>query len=243
MGCGCLSTCCCLAGLLHPPLHGPNPVAGVWGYWSTDGLGVFEYMLLAEELRTEPVWVINNGVAHGDSESSFFFYISLFECSTWVHILVMAWLVWVINSGVAHGDSESSICQTQEISKRWPNVGPHPGPITAACSRDPRLPQCASQGASPRQLQKPQHTVSTPPLAGVRASDIMPWVQSALDSIEFITGPPDSKWGSVRAAMGRAEPWQLNYMAIGNEVCIVGLLRCGLRGSVRCGWRAGSAEP
>ncbi len=40
----------------------------MWGYWSTDGLGLFEYMLLAEELGTEPIWVINNGVAHGDSE-------------------------------------------------------------------------------------------------------------------------------------------------------------------------------
>jgi len=39
----------------------------LWGYWSSDGLGVFEYMTLAEELDTEPVWVINNGVAHGDS--------------------------------------------------------------------------------------------------------------------------------------------------------------------------------
>ena len=24
--------------------------------------------LLVEELRTEPIWVVNNGVAHGDSE-------------------------------------------------------------------------------------------------------------------------------------------------------------------------------
>eukprot|EP00887_Chlorella_sp_A99_P005257 scaffold1.g5257.t1 len=45
----------------------PGHMNGVWGYWSTDGLGLFEYMLLVEELGTEPVWVINNGVAHGDS--------------------------------------------------------------------------------------------------------------------------------------------------------------------------------
>ena len=56
-----------------PPLtrHHPAPAhprAGVWGYWSTDGLGLFEYMLLAEELGAEPIWVVNNGVAHGDSE-------------------------------------------------------------------------------------------------------------------------------------------------------------------------------
>ncbi|PSC67081.1 Alpha-L-arabinofuranosidase 1, partial [Micractinium conductrix] len=45
----------------------PGHMNGVWGYWSTDGLGLFEYMLMVEELKTEPVWVINNGVAHGDS--------------------------------------------------------------------------------------------------------------------------------------------------------------------------------
>ena len=31
-------------------------------------------------------------------------------------------------------------------------------------------------------------------------------------------GSPDSTWGSVRAAMGHPEPWELNFMAIGNEV-------------------------
>ena len=34
---------------------------------SAAGLGLFEYMQLAEELGAEPVWVINNGVAHADS--------------------------------------------------------------------------------------------------------------------------------------------------------------------------------
>lgn len=43
-------------------------------------------------------------------------------------------------------------------------------------------------------------------------------MQEALEGIEFISGPPDSPWGSVRAAMGRPEPWALNYVAIGNEV-------------------------
>jgi alpha-N-arabinofuranosidase len=92
----------------------------LWGYWSSDGLGVFEYMTLAEELDTEPVWVINNGVAHGDS---------------------------------------------------------------------------------------------VPP------SKVLPLLQDVLDSIEFITGPANSTWGSRRAEMGREEPWNLNYVAIGNEDC------------------------
>ena len=40
---------------------------------------------------------------------------------------------------------------------------------------------------------------------------------------------PCSKWGAVRAAMGHPEPWEINFMAIGNEVGVDG---CGLVG----GW-------
>lgn len=43
----------------------PLPVPCRWGYWSTDGLGLFENMLLAEELGAEPVWVVNNGGRRG----------------------------------------------------------------------------------------------------------------------------------------------------------------------------------
>jgi alpha-L-arabinofuranosidase len=43
------------------------------------------------------------------------------------------------------------------------------------------------------------------------------WIQDALDLIEFANGPVDSTWGSVRAAMGRAEPFNLRYLTIGNE--------------------------
>ncbi len=32
-----------------------------------------------------------------------------------------------------------------------------------------------------------------------------------------LPAPACSKWGSVRASMGRSEPWSINYMAIGNE--------------------------
>ena len=31
------------------------------------GLGLFEYMQLAEELGAEPVWVVNNGLSHSES--------------------------------------------------------------------------------------------------------------------------------------------------------------------------------
>jgi alpha-L-arabinofuranosidase len=50
--------------------------------------------------------------------------------------------------------------------------------------------------------------------------------QDALDSVEFVSGPADSKWGSMRAAMGHADPWALNYLAIGNEVGVVQVVPC-----------------
>ncbi|KAI7745849.1 hypothetical protein M8C21_028389, partial [Ambrosia artemisiifolia] len=53
----------------------------------------------------------------------------------------------------------------------------------------------------------------------VDPSIIMPFVQEALDGIEFARGGPNSTWGSVRAAMGHPEPFDLKYVAIGNEDC------------------------
>lgn len=32
-------------------------------------------------------------------------------------------------------------------------------------------------------------------------------------------GSSDSKWGSLRASMGHPEPFDLRYVAIGNEDC------------------------
>ena len=43
------------------------------------------------------------------------------------------------------------------------------------------------------------------------------YIQDALDLIEFANGPADSKWGSVRASMGHPDPFDLKYIAIGNE--------------------------
>ncbi|XP_073114418.1 alpha-L-arabinofuranosidase 1 isoform X2 [Elaeis guineensis] len=53
----------------------------------------------------------------------------------------------------------------------------------------------------------------------VDTTDISPFVQEILNGIEFARGSPNSTWGSARAAMGHPEPFQLNYVAIGNEDC------------------------
>jgi len=46
---------------------------------------------------------------------------------------------------------------------------------------------------------------------------LAPYVQDALDEIQFITGPATSTWGAKRAAMGHPAPFALNYVEIGNE--------------------------
>lgn len=43
------------------------------------------------------------------------------------------------------------------------------------------------------------------------------WIDDALDLIEFANGGIDTSWGKVRADMGHAEPFGLEYLAIGNE--------------------------
>jgi alpha-L-arabinofuranosidase len=44
-----------------------------------------------------------------------------------------------------------------------------------------------------------------------------PYVQDALDEIEYVTGGTDTKWGGERAKDGHAAPFTLNFVEIGNE--------------------------
>ncbi len=44
-----------------------------------------------------------------------------------------------------------------------------------------------------------------------------PYIQDALDLIEFANGPVSSTWGAKRAAMGHAEPFNLKLLGVGNE--------------------------
>jgi alpha-L-arabinofuranosidase len=48
-------------------------------------------------------------------------------------------------------------------------------------------------------------------------SELEPWVQDALDAIEYANGPVTSKWGAARAANGHPKPFNLKYLEIGNE--------------------------
>ncbi|MBV4357555.1 hypothetical protein KTO63_10380 [Parasegetibacter sp. MAH-26] len=46
---------------------------------------------------------------------------------------------------------------------------------------------------------------------------LQPYIQSALDAIDYAIGPVNSKWGKLRAANGHPKPFPLQYVEIGNE--------------------------
>ncbi|MGD0443898.1 MAG: alpha-L-arabinofuranosidase C-terminal domain-containing protein [Edaphobacter sp.] len=47
--------------------------------------------------------------------------------------------------------------------------------------------------------------------------ELAPFVQDALDEIEFATGEISTKWGAVRAKLGHPTPFPVKYVEIGNE--------------------------
>ncbi len=51
----------------------------------------------------------------------------------------------------------------------------------------------------------------------VAMDELNPYIQDALDLIEFANGKTDSKWGKVRAEMGHPKPFDLKMIGIGNE--------------------------
>ena len=55
-------------------------------------------------------------------------------------------------------------------------------------------------------------TNNTVPLA-----EMGPWVQDALDLIEYANGDTNTTWGALRAANGHPAPFNLKYLEIGNE--------------------------
>jgi len=52
---------------VHPIAERPGHFNDVWSYWTTDGLGFYELLLLCELIGAEPVYVMFNGVAQQSS--------------------------------------------------------------------------------------------------------------------------------------------------------------------------------
>lgn len=51
----------------------------------------------------------------------------------------------------------------------------------------------------------------------VAVADLQPYIDDALDLIEFANGAATTKWGALRASMGHPEPFGMKQIAIGNE--------------------------
>ena len=47
--------------------------------------------------------------------------------------------------------------------------------------------------------------------------DLQPYVNEALDEIEYVTGDANTKWGAERAKDGHPAPFALEYVEVGNE--------------------------
>lgn len=55
------------------------------------------------------------------------------------------------------------------------------------------------------------------PNAHVALKDLQPYVDDALDLIEFCNGSVNTKWGKIRADLGHPKPFNLHEIGIGNE--------------------------
>jgi alpha-N-arabinofuranosidase len=51
----------------------------------------------------------------------------------------------------------------------------------------------------------------------VPLDELQPYIQDALDLIEFANGPATSTWGGKRAAMGHPKPFNMRLLGVGNE--------------------------
>ncbi len=54
-------------------------------------------------------------------------------------------------------------------------------------------------------------------LSGRHNKGVEDYIQDAVDFIEFAKGDKTTKWGALRAALGHEEPFEMDYIGIGNE--------------------------
>jgi len=57
----------------------------------------------------------------------------------------------------------------------------------------------------------------SPPQECAPMDELGPWIQDAIDLIEFANGSVDTEWGALRAGMGHPEPFNLRFICLGNE--------------------------
>jgi alpha-N-arabinofuranosidase len=76
---------------------------------------------------------------------------------------------------------------------------------------------CEDIGASPLPILNCGMACQYNSAEVVSLNQIDPFIQDALDLIEFANGGTDTKWGRLRAAMGHPAPFNLKMIGVGNE--------------------------
>jgi alpha-L-arabinofuranosidase len=76
---------------------------------------------------------------------------------------------------------------------------------------------CEDIGAEPLYVGFAGQTCIYRQSTNVPMSQMQPIASDFLDAIEFANGPADSTWGKLRAQAGRAKPFDLKMVEIGNE--------------------------
>lgn len=89
------------------------------------------------------------------------------------------------------------------------DIGAEPLPVVAA-----GVP-CQNSGRKSHYSVDPLTTLGQQ--GGIPMEEMDAYVADVLDLIEYANGASDTKWGSVRAAAGHPEPFNLKYIGIGNE--------------------------
>jgi len=51
----------------------------------------------------------------------------------------------------------------------------------------------------------------------ISEADLAPYVQTALDELEFLMGDASTTYGAQRIALGYTEPFQIDFVGVGNE--------------------------
>ncbi|RAL64970.1 hypothetical protein DID88_001560 [Monilinia fructigena] len=51
----------------------------------------------------------------------------------------------------------------------------------------------------------------------VPEEDLQPYVDDALNELEFLLGDTSTTYGALRASLGYPDPWKINYVEVGNE--------------------------
>lgn len=76
---------------------------------------------------------------------------------------------------------------------------------------------CADIGAEPLPILNCGMACQFNSAEVVPMDQLQPYIQDALDLIEFANGPATGKWGKLRADMGHPQPFHLKMLGVGNE--------------------------